>query len=106
MSTIADEDIYISTNTETVDVLIPSEELINLEMKGLERLVVEEDIIKKLLLMNEASLIQYDTDISYCLEDTQAAIRAQFSAAGINGNPIFNSEDYKTKNIKVHSNAY
>jgi len=97
MSTIADEDIdiYISTNTETVDVLIPSEELINPEMKGLEGLVVEEDIIKKLLLMNESSLIQYDTDISSCLEDTQAAIRAQFSAASINGNPRFNCEDYK-----------
>ena len=48
--------------------------------------------------MPESSDISYDTDISYTLADSlaesQAAVRAQFSGAGINGNPRYNSDDY------------
>lgn len=67
-------------------------------MRGLEGLIYEEDVIKELLMMPESSDISYDTDISYTLADSlaesQASVRAQFSGAGINGNPRYNSDDY------------
>lgn len=45
--------------------------------------------------MFESSEITYDEDITYTLADTQAAIKAQFSASGINGNPIYDEDDYE-----------
>ena len=84
-------------------------------MQGLEGLIYEDDVIKELLMMPESSDVSYDTDISYTLADSlaesQAAVRAQFSGAGINGNPRYNSDDYGreiTKYIampKVKGNA-
>lgn len=98
-STVYDEkiDIHIKIKGD-VDIILPSEKLINPEMHGLEGFIYEEDIIKELLLMPETSDISYDTDISYSINDSlaesQAAVRAQFSGAGINGNPRYNSDDY------------
>lgn len=98
-STVYDEevDIHIKIKGE-VDIVRPSKKLINPEMHGLEGFIYEEDIIKELLLMPETSDISYDTDISYNINDSfaesQAAVRAQFSGAGINGNPRYNSDDY------------
>lgn len=90
-----DIDIYVSIRSEEVMPIIPSKELINPNMKGLEGIIVEENIIKELLLMFESSEITYDEDITYTLADTQAAIKAQFSASGINGNPIYDEDDYE-----------
>lgn len=93
-----DVDVHIKINKGVVEVIIPSKELINPDMRGLEGLIYEEDVIKELLMMPESSDISYDTDISYTLADSlaesQASVRAQFSGAGINGNPRYNSDDY------------
>lgn len=97
VSTLSDEDIdiYLSVDATEVEVITPSEKLINPEMVGLEGLIYEDGVIKKLLMMPETSDIEYDSDISYSIEDTQANMRAQLSAAGINGNPRFDGKDYK-----------
>ena len=99
VSTVYDEDVDIHFCVKgNVDIIRPSKKLINSEMQGLEGLIYEEDIIKELLLMPETADISYDTDISYNINDSlaesQAAVRAQFSGAGINGNPRYNSDDY------------
>lgn len=99
-----DVDVYVKINKGVVEVIIPSKELINPDMRGLEGLIYEEDVIKELLMMPESSDISYDTDISYTLADSlaesQALVRAQFSSAGINGNPRYNSDDYGREIIK------
>ena len=86
-----DVDVYVKINKGVVEVIIPSKELINPDMK-------------ELLMMPESSDISYDTDISYTLADSlaesQALVRAQFSGAGINGNPRYNSDDYGREIIK------
>ena len=55
-------------------------------------------------MMPESSDISYDTDILYTLADSlaesQAVVRAQFSGAGINENPQYNSDDYGREIIK------
>lgn len=99
VSTVYDEDVDIHFCVKgNVDIIRPSKKLITSEMQGLEGLIYEEDIIKELLLMPETADISYDTDISYNINDSlaesQAAVRAQFSGAGINGNPRYNSDDY------------
>lgn len=99
VSTVYDEDVDIHFSVKgNVDIIRPSKKLIKSEMQGLEGLIYEEDIIKELLLMPETADISYDTDISYNINDSlaesQAAVRAQFSGAGINGNPRYNSDDY------------
>ena len=99
-----DVDVYVKINKGVVEVIIPSKELINPDMRGLEGLIYEEDVIKELLMMPESSDISYDTDIPYTLADSlaesQALVRAQFSGAGINGNPRYNSDDYGREIIK------
>lgn len=101
-STITDEDIdiFIKVETENVEIILPSEKLINPDMIGLEGLIYEEDILKSLLMMSETADIEYDFDISYSIEDTQADMRARLSAAGINGNPRYDSNDYKRELLK------
>ena len=99
-----DVDVYVKINKGVVEVIIPSKELINPDLRGLEGLIYEEDVIKELLMMPESSDISYDTDISYTLADSlaesQALVRAQFSGAGINGNPRYNLDDYGREIIK------
>lgn len=99
-----DVDVHIKIKKDVAEAIIPSKELINPDMQGLEGLIYEDDIVKELLMMPESSDISYDTDISYTLADSlaesQAAVRAQFSGAGINGNPRYNSDDYGREIIK------
>lgn len=101
VSTVYDEnlDIHVKINKAVADIIVPSKKLINSDMQGLEGLIYEEGIIKELLMMTESSDISYDTDISYNLADSlaesQAAVRAHLSGAGINGNPRYDSEDYE-----------
>lgn len=67
-------------------------------------MIFEEGIIKELLMMPESSDISYDNDISYSIADSlaesQAAVRAHFSVAGINGKPRYDSEDYEREIVK------
>ena len=50
--------------------------------------------------MPETADIEYDFDISYSIEDIQAIMRTQLSVAGINGNPRYDSSDYKRELLK------
>lgn len=92
----ADEDIdvYVKINPEELKIVYPSERLICPELKGLESIIYEEDIVKTLLKMEENSSVCYDEDISYSILDSQAEARALLNARGINGNPRYSSEDY------------
>lgn len=106
VSTVYDEDIdvHIKIKKSAADSIIPSKELINPDMQGLEGLIFEKGIIKELLMMPESSDISYDSDISYNIADSlaesQAAVRAHFSATGINGNPRYDSDDYGREVVK------
>lgn len=71
-----DVDVHVKINKGVVEVIIPSKELINPDMRGLEGLIYEEDVIKELLMMPESSDISYDTDISYTLADRAEMERA------------------------------
>jgi hypothetical protein len=96
-STHFDKDIsiIIKVDEETADVIIPTADLINEEIKGLEGWVYEEGIIKNLLLMPETSDIQYDSDISYDISDSINQMR-NIPIPGIkNSSPQFDSEDYE-----------
>lgn len=97
MSAMSDDsiDVFLKINTDEVEAIIPSRHLLNPEMHGLEGYIVEEDIIKDMLLMPETPDIQYDIDITYTIADTQAEMAARFTAAGINGNPRYNEKDYE-----------
>lgn len=97
LSTVYDEaiDIHISVETDKVEVIKPSKYLLLPDMQGLEGCIVEDDIIKELLLMPETSDISYDYDITNSIADTQAQIRARFNASSINGNPKYDADDYE-----------
>lgn len=94
-----DIDIHIKIKESDADIISPSKKLINPDMQGLEGLIFEEGVIKELLLMSESSDISYDSDIMYSIADSlaekQASIRASFSGGGINGNPIYDEDDYE-----------
>lgn len=95
-STVADQDINISikVNTDLTDIILPTVELFNSEMIGLEGNIYEEGIIKKLLMMPETTEIRYDTDISFSIEDMQSSIKSVGFIGGVNGMPRYDSEDY------------
>lgn len=97
ISKIRDEniDIYIRVKKEDANIVIPSRKLINPKIKGMVETIIEEEIIKELLLMPETSDISYDKDITYSMEDTQVEMKKQWSFPGINGNPNYDEEDYE-----------
>lgn len=97
ISKIRDEniDIYIRVKEEDANIVIPSRKLINPKIKGMLETIIEEEIIKELLLMPETSDISYDKDITYSMEDTQVEMKKQWSFPGINGNPNYDEEDYE-----------
>lgn len=95
-STVADKDINISfsVNTASAEIVFPTEELINPDMKGLEGIVYEEGILKMLLMMPESTEIQYDSAIGFTLEDIRPNFKSIGFCGGINGTPQYDSEDY------------
>ena len=97
ISPIGDEnvDIYIKVKEEDANIVIPSRKLINPSIKGMLETIIEEEIIKELLLMPETSDISYDKGITYSMEDTQVEMKKQWSFPGINGNPNYDEEDYE-----------
>lgn len=102
ISSVFDEDvdIYVKIQPEDANVILPSKDLINPEMSGLEGIIVEKEILGELFQMFVSSDINYDEDISYTIEDAHAAIGAQFTTAGINGNPRYDEDDYERELLK------
>lgn len=95
-SVVGDEDITISLkiNTETAEIIVPSESLFNPEIEGTEGIVYERNILKSVLMMPESSDIKYDTDISFAVHDIQVGLESINYIGGINGMPQYDSEDY------------
>lgn len=96
VSDISDSEIkvFIEVNPETAQVIVPTAEIINPDLKGIEGLIYEDDLIKTILLMNEGTDICYDTNLSFSLYDTQQELRARLKSGGINGTPYYDEEDY------------
>lgn len=96
VSDISDSEIkvFVEVNSETAQVIVPTAEIINPDLKGVEGLIYEDDLIKTVLLMNEGTDICYDTDLSFSLYETQQELRARLKSGGINGTPYYDEEDY------------
>lgn len=77
ISSVADEniDVYIQVESDTADIVIPGENLIDKDLQGVEGVMCEDDLIKKFFMMPENSDIQYDEDISYSIDDIAANAR-------------------------------
>lgn len=96
-SALADKDIsiYIQVDTDTADIIIPSKKLVPSELQGLEGEIYEQEFIKNVMKMRETAEIQYDDDISYSPEDLMAGNGLITGFPGINGDPVYNEEDYE-----------
>lgn len=96
ISTIADENISITiqVNSETAEIILPSANLINPELQGIEGLIYEEQLIKKALLMPDTADIQYDSDISYSPNDIAANIKKVGIPSWYNTTPNYDAHDY------------
>ena len=81
----------MSINPDSAKVVVPTVELINSEMVGLEGKIYEDDILKDLLMMSETVDIQYDSDITFSVEDLNSSGNLY---GGINGASQYDSEDY------------
>lgn len=96
VSNISDSEIkvFVEVNSETAQVIVPTAEIINPDLKGVEGFLYEDDLIKDVLLMSEGTDICYDTDLSFSLYDTQQELQARLRSGGINGTPRYDEEDY------------
>ena len=101
VSEVYDEDIdvHIKLKEGAADVVSPSKKLINPDVQRSEELILEDGVIKALLMMPESSSISYDTDISYNIEDNFAKARAvmetQFSIYKVNEKCRYTADDYE-----------
>lgn len=94
-SKVADQDISINIkiNPEQAEIVLPTGNLINSELEGLEGKIYELDMLKTLLMMPESGEIQYDRDIS--MEAKYISIPNQgLSIPGVNGVPKYDKDDY------------
>jgi hypothetical protein len=96
VSSIPDEiiTVNIKIDTESADIIVPSAALFNSDINGLEGLIFENDNLKKLLMMQSNSDIQYATDISYDISDLQANIR-HIDLLNPHRAPRYNANDYE-----------
>lgn len=96
-SSVADKDISITVIVDgnTVDVILPNTKLINSELIGLEGLIYEEGLVKKLLMMPDTSDIQYDDDISFDIQDSISQIRNVSMPRFGSSYPQYDSSDYE-----------
>ena len=96
LSTTYDEDItiHIEIHSSKAYIISPSKELIVLSLKDIAGFIVDEDYIRSLLFLDETSEIRYDDDYLRSIEATEYT-HYMFDAAGINGNPKFNADDYE-----------
>lgn len=97
VSTVYDEDIdiHVKINKNAVEVIVPSKELINIDMRGLEGVIYEKGIIKELLFMPETSDVSYGGDNSYSLADNQVTLRDYLGYDKKSGISRYNSDDYE-----------
>ena len=95
-SSVFDEDtnVYLKVDLETADIIVPDKNIITDKLKGIEGIIYEKDIIKKLIMMPENAEIQYDVDISYNVYEAKEELCYEILAGGINGNPRYDSDDY------------
>ena len=96
-SSVADKDISITVivDEKTVDVVFPNSKLINSELIGVEGLIFEEGLVKKLLMMPDTSDIQYDDDISFDIQDSISQIRNVPMPGFGSSYPKYDSSDYE-----------
>lgn len=95
-STVSDSEItvFIEINPDTADVVLPTEDIINPDLKGIEGHIYEIGVIKDTLMVGENATIRYDSDLSYSPKDTAYEWQAKMRGGGINGNPLYDAEDY------------
>lgn len=96
-STQVDKDISVTVKVKenTADVVLPNANLCNEKIKGFEGLVYSAGVVKKLLMMPETSDIQYDSDISYGINDSLIQMRKIPLPMMENTSPKYDSEDYE-----------
>ena len=95
-STVSDSEItvFIEVNTSMADIVLPTEDVISQNLKGIAGHICKYDIIKNTLTLPEDNLISYDDDISLSVEDLYDDWKGKLNASGINGNSIYDEEDY------------
>lgn len=90
---INDEDISVIVKVDptTAELVVPNLKLFNKSIPGLEGMVYEEELIKKIFLLPENDKVQYDTDISFDISDFR-----KIPEINIWGQtPKYDSEDYE-----------
>lgn len=87
--------VSVNINDNSAEIIHPTKELISEDLKGLEGMVYDSEIIKKLLMMPESTDISYDTDISYSISDSFHQMKNNpISMLGASA-PKYDSDDYE-----------
>ena len=97
ISSQQDSNITVSVNVDdnSAEFINPTKELINEDLKGLEGIVYESEIMKRLLMMPESTDISYDTDISYTISDSFHQMRHNPISILGESTPKYDSDDYE-----------
>lgn len=92
-SSISDKDISIAIQVDTTsaEIIYPTSKLICKDLEGLEGYICEDGLVSAVFTPAETIDISIEPDSDF-LDITQNI--HVFSAAGINGNPRYNAEDY------------
>lgn len=96
-SFIKDSEITVAIKVDdtAAEVILPTAYLFNEEIKGLEGYIYNDEILKNLFLMVENSEIQYDTDISYDINEKFTRMRKETAMGLWQQYPHFDSSDYE-----------
>ena len=112
VSSISDNGIkvYIEVDSEKAEVVLPTANVINPLLEGVEGTIYENDLIRRTLQMEESARITYEKDISISRMDAQYDIQACLKG-GINGTPRYTEEDYERELAKyiastINSDTY
>lgn len=97
ISSQLDSNITVSVNVDdnSAEFINPTKELIHEDLKGVEGIVYESDIMKRLLRMPESTDISYDTDISYTISDSFHQMRHNPIHTLGQSTPKYDSDDYE-----------
>ncbi len=87
--------VSVNVNDNSAEFINPTKELISEDLKGLEGMVYDLEIIKKLLMMPESTDISYDTDISYSISDSFHQMRHNPISILGESAPKYDSDDYE-----------
>lgn len=93
----ADRDITVSiqVNNDSAEIMVPSSELINKDLIGLQGIIYETGFIKEILIMPETSDIKYDSDITYDLNESLSHMQKTTISMMGSTSPNYDSEDYE-----------